>query len=223
MDFFTPEVLRAGLIFYIILFASLILRAYAQAWLADRLGDPTPRDEGRVTLYPMPHVDLFGTVILPLIFIFYLQPSIARANIAFFLAWTNPVPINPANFANPRRDFLFTQFAGFGMSLLLALVAAVGGGLLYRVNPLTAELFLGLIGINAMLMFLDFLPVPPLPGGMLLRHLGWMTEDTYLAVSRWGGFAVLIAFNIPITRQIFGTIIALIQFPFMWLFQAVAL
>ncbi|HEX2854431.1 MAG TPA: site-2 protease family protein [Opitutaceae bacterium] len=222
MDFgLTPEVLRAGLIFFILLFASLILRAYAQAWLADRLGDPTPREEGRVTLYPVPHIDLFGTVILPLIFIFYLQPSITRAGIAFFLAWTNPVPINPANFANPRRDFLFTQFAGFGMSLLLGLAAAVGGGLLYGANPLTAELFLGLIAINAMLMFLDFLPIPPLPGGMLLRHLGFMSEETYLAVSRWGGFAVLIAFNIPVTRGIFQTIIALIQYPFLALFDIV--
>jgi len=59
MDFgLTPESLRAGLIFYFLLFAVLILRAFAQAWLADRMGDPTPRSDGRVTLYPPPHVDL---------------------------------------------------------------------------------------------------------------------------------------------------------------------
>lgn len=219
----TPEVLRAGLIFFILLFASLVLRAYAQAWLADRLGDPTPRDEGRVTLYPVPHVDLFGTVILPLIFVFYLSPGIASTGIYFFLAWAKPVPINPANFANPRRHLLFTQFAGFGMSVLLALVAAVGGGFLYGVNPLTAEVVVGLIGLNATLIFFDFLPVPPFPGGMLIRNLGWITEETYWAVSRWGGFAVLIALNIPITRGIFQTIIGLIQLPFMLLFEAVAL
>src|SRR6476620_371281 len=99
----SPELLRQGLVFYFLLFASLILRTFAQAWLADRLGDHTPRAEGRVTLYPVPHVDLVGTVILPLIFIFYLQPHSAQANICFFLAWTKPVPINPNNFWNPRR------------------------------------------------------------------------------------------------------------------------
>ena len=80
MDFgLTPDAIRAGLIFYCLLFAVLILRAFAQAWLADRLGDPTPRSDGRVTLYPPPHVDLLGTVVLPLICIFYLQPRLAQA------------------------------------------------------------------------------------------------------------------------------------------------
>ena len=64
--------------------------ARAQAWIADRLGDPTPRNDGRVTLNPPPHVDLLGTVILPLICVFYLQPRLAQIN--FFLAWTKPVP-----------------------------------------------------------------------------------------------------------------------------------
>jgi Zn-dependent protease len=215
--------LRSGLIFFILLFASLILRAFAQAWLADRLGDPAPRDEGRVTLYPVPHIDLFGTIILPLIFIFYLQPRIAQAGIAFFIAWANPVPINPANFANPRRGLLFTQFAGFGMSFFLAIAAAVAGGLLYRVNPLTTEIFFGLIGINATLIFLDFLPIPPLPGGLLIKHLGFISEETYHAVSRWGGLVILVAFNIPFTRAIFLTAIGLIQMPFTLLYEAIAL
>ena len=61
MDFgITPADLRAGLIFYLLLIACLVLRAFSQAWLADRLGDHTPRDEGRVTLYPVPHLDLLG-------------------------------------------------------------------------------------------------------------------------------------------------------------------
>src|ERR1043166_2972918 len=93
----TQEVLRTGLIFYFLLFAVMILRAFAQAWLAERLGDPPPRSEGRVTLYPPPHVDLLGTVVLPLICIFYLQPRIG--DLVFFLAWTRPVPTNPSNFA----------------------------------------------------------------------------------------------------------------------------
>jgi Zn-dependent protease len=221
MDFgLTPELLRAGLLFYVLLFACLILRAFAQAWLTDRLGDPTPRDEGRVTLDPMPHIDLLGTVILPLLCIFYLQPRIGRIN--FFLAWANPVPINPSNFANPRRDFLLTQFAGFTMSFLLAFVSALLGGLLYGTAPRTAEIFGTLISINAMLIVLDFLPVPPLPGGALLKHWGWISEETYWAVARWAGLLLMIAFNIPITQAIIGALVGLVQTPFLILFGLLA-
>lgn len=218
----TPELLRAGLILYILLFASLILRAFAQAWLADHFGDPTPRDEGRVTLYPLPHVDLLGTVVLPLICIFYLQPQMARSNITFFLAWTTPVPINESNFRNPGREYLLTQFAGFGMSFLLALFAAVAGGLFYHVEPRTAEIFGSMIALNAMLMVLDFLPVPPLPGGLLLRHWGWISEGTYWAIARWSGLALMIAFNIPVTRWIIGVLVALVQIPFVQVFGMLA-
>src|SRR4051812_15383551 len=123
----TPEALRSGLILYFLLFAVLVLRAFAQAWVADRLGDPTPRNDGRVTLYPPPHVDLLGTVVLPLLCIFYLQPRLGQLN--FFLAWTKPVPTNPHNFNHPRRGELFTQFAGFGMCVLIATLAAVAGGI----------------------------------------------------------------------------------------------
>ena len=218
----TSEAIRAGLILYILLFASLILRAFAQAWLGDFLGDPTPRDEGRVTLYPVPHVDLLGTVVLPLLCIFYLQPSAARANIYFFLAWTNPVPINPSHFANPRRGFLFTQFAGFGMSVLLALAAAVAVGLTFQADQRTAEIFMTLIGLNAMLIVLDFLPLPPLPGGTLLRHWGWISEETYWSVARWGGLVLMIAFNMPPVRFAFAVMVAVVQIPFIKLYELVA-
>src|SRR5688500_15012261 len=144
MDFgLTPDAIRAGLIFYILLFAVLILRAFAQAWTADRMGDPTPRSDGRVTLYPPPHIDLLGTIILPLICIFYLQPRLAQ--IAFFLAWTKPVPTNPANFLHPRRGELFTQFAGTFICILIALVSAVIGGLLVQTEPRSLEITFTLI------------------------------------------------------------------------------
>lgn len=221
MDFgLTPEAIRIGLIFYLLLFASLILRAYAQAWLADRLGDPTPRDEGRVTLHPMPHIDWLGTVVLPLICIFYLQPRIGQ--ISFFLAWTNPVPINPGHFAHPGRGFLLTQFAGFGMSALLALLAAVAGGVAVHFDERVPEIFLGLISVNAMLIVLDFLPVPPLPGGALLRHWGWIGEETYWAVARWSGLVLIIAFNLPPVRFAISVAVAIVQLPFAKLFWLIA-
>src|SRR4051812_1064964 len=110
MDFgLTPAALRNGAILYILLIACLCLRAYAQAWMANRLGDPTPQQEGRLTLNPVPHMDLIGSVLLPLICIFYLQPNMGT--IGFFLAWAKPIPINPAHFAHPGRGYLQTQLA----------------------------------------------------------------------------------------------------------------
>src|SRR5688572_20105077 len=137
MDLSAADI-RTGLIFYFLLFAVLILRAFAQAWMADRLGDPTPRNDGRVTLYPPPHVDLLGTVILPLICIFYLRPELARIN--FFLAWTKPVPTNPSNFSHPRRGELLTQFAGFFICIIIATLSAVIGGLMVQYDPLTLDI-----------------------------------------------------------------------------------
>jgi Zn-dependent protease len=221
MDFgLTPQALRDGLIFYFLLFAVLILRAFAQAWLADRMGDPTPRNDGRVTLYPPPHVDLLGTVILPLICVFYLQPQLAQ--LSFFLAWTKPVPTNPGNFAHPRRGELFTQFAGFGACVLIATLSAVVGGLLVGAEPRSLEITFTLIGICAMLMVLDLLPIPPLPGGVLLRYFGIISEEAFWSFSRWGGILLLVAFNIPPVRIAIGTAVALVASPFATLLRAVA-
>lgn len=221
MDFgLTPQALRDGLIFYFLLFAVLILRAFAQAWLADRMGDPTPRNDGRVTLYPPPHVDLLGTVILPLICVFYLQPRLAQ--ISFFLAWTKPVPTNPGNFSHPRRGELFTQFAGLAACVLIATLSAVIGGLLVESEPRSLEISFTLIGICAMLMVLDLLPLPPLPGGTLLRYFGIISEEAYWSFSRWGGLLLLIAFNIPPVRVVIGTCVAIVASPFATLLRTVA-
>ncbi len=222
MDFgITAADLRAGLLFYLLLFSCLVLRAFAQAWLADRLGDRTPRDEGRVTLYPLPHLDLLGSVILPLICIFFLQPRLGQIN--FFLAWTNPVPITAANFRDPRKHYLFTQLAGCGMSIVLGLASAILGGLLYWKSPQSAEVFVTLIGINAMLIVLDLLPMPPLPGAMVLRHFGVISEELFWQIARWSGLVFLIAINLPPIRKLLGVLISAAAWPFASLYEAIAL
>jgi Zn-dependent protease len=222
MDFgLTPEALRTGLLFYILLIACLGLRAYAQAWVADRLGDPTPREEGRLTLNLIAHMDLIGSVVLPLLSIFYLQPRLGSIN--FFLAWTKPVPINPSNFEHPQRDLLFTQFAPTVMSLVLALIVAVGGGFTVQFSEKVKEVAEFMIVINAMLIVLDLLPLPPLPGGMLLRHFGLISEELFWQIARWGGLVFLVAINIPVIRGILGVVIQLVQTPFVALFNRIAM
>lgn len=221
MDFgLTPEIIRAGLLLYLLLVVTLCLRAYAQAWMAHRLGDSTADQNGRLTLNPLPHLDLIGSVILPLICIFYLQPRLG--GLSFFLAWAKPVPVNPANFKNPNRDFLFTQLANPVMSLMLALLAAVAGGMLYGVNPRTAEIFASLIVLNASLVVIDFLPIPPLPGAMVLRQFGVISEAAFWQISRWGGLVLIIAFQIPFVRGLLSVMIQVVAYPFMLVLQLIA-
>lgn len=219
-----PLVLRNGLIYFIILAASLCLRAFAQAWVANRLGDRTPAMEGRLTLNPVPHIDLLGTIVLPLISIFYLQPALDRASLRFFLGWAAPVPINPHNFRNPRTGVLLTQFAGTGFSILLSLVAAVIAGVFLRLhNQDPIEVFGVIIIINCSLIVFDCLPLPPLPGGVLLRHLGFMSEETFVHFSRWSGLALLILINIRPVANMISFLVELTTIPFSLVMQLVAL
>ncbi len=218
-----PAVLRNGLIYFIILASCLCLRAFAQAWMANRLGDRTPNMEGRLTLNPVPHIDLLGTIVMPLICIFYLQPALDRASLRFFLGWAKPVPINPNNFRNHRAGVLFTQFSGTGMSIVLSLLAAVVGGLLFRFQRETVEIFGAIVIINCSLIVFDCLPLPPLPGGVLLRHLGLMSEETFLNIARWGGLIMIILINLRPVAAVISFLVELVALPFFMVMQALAL
>ena len=216
----TPEHLRNGLLSYIFIAASLCLRAYAQAWLADRLGDHTPAAEGRLTLNPLPHIGLWGTVVLPLMCIFFLNPHLN--GLWFFLAWAKPVTVNPGSFAEPRKHYLYCLLAQTAISLLIMLAVALVGGGIYRLDPNTVTLIMGIISINACLVVLDLLPLPPLPGALILVNRGWMSEQTYLSVGRWGGLILLIAFQVPAVQAFFGLLRAVVAVPFVLLFNLLA-
>ena len=99
-----------------LLFA-IVLHEYAHGWAADKSGDTTARLQGRLTLNPLPHVDLFGTIILPVICM--LLPG------SFLLGWAKPVPVDPRNMSHPRRDMALVAVAGPAMNLILALGSAL--------------------------------------------------------------------------------------------------
>ncbi|HLP25437.1 MAG TPA: site-2 protease family protein, partial [Acidobacteriota bacterium] len=178
--------LRDGLLFYIFLVCSLCIHEWAHAFVADKLGDDTPRALGRVTLNPLPHMDLFGTVIFPLVCIFAFPGG-------FLFGWGKPVLVNPANFKRPRRDDVLVTLAGPMSNLALALLAAVLGGLLYRTEPRTTEIFMLVIVLNVTLAVFNLLPLPPLDGGQVLRHAVRMRDETYLTLSRWSFLVLLLA------------------------------
>ncbi len=216
MDFgIDPETLRSGLIFYIVLIASLCIHEWAHAITAHKLGDDTPERDGRVTLNPIAHMDLLGSVIFPLLCIFVLPGGL-------LFGWGKPVMINVSNFKNRKRDEILTTLAGPGSNLALALISAVAGGLLYRVEPRTAELFVQLIGINVLLAVFNLIPLPPLDGGRVMRHIAGMTEETFMNLSRWSFLIILIAINIPAFRMVLGAVMGIVAAPFLLIYRLIA-
>jgi Zn-dependent protease len=175
----------------------------AHAWTASRCGDPTARMLGRVSLNPIRHIDLFGTIILPLV---------AAISGIPLLGWAKPTPVDPRNFRNPMLDDILTSVAGpvsnfivaTGALLLLggislssasghALVTGLtAGGLgIASDSPLAfvAELLYVLMLINIVLAVFNLIPVPPLDGSHVLRH--FLSDSVRRVYDRIGFFVLL--------------------------------
>jgi len=172
-----------------VLLVSLTVHETAHAWTADRLGDPTARRLGRVSLNPLVHVDVFGTVILPLLAFVSGLPVIG---------WAKPVPVNLAALRDPRRDFMVVAAAGPASNLLLAGAASVAlhlmagaGGAMYGTVAWGLRLALQ---INVLLALFNLVPIPPLDGGNVLSGLlPRRLADRYDGFVRPYGFLVLYA------------------------------
>ena len=214
MDF-DLNTLRNGLLFYIILVCSLCIHEWAHAFVADLLGDDTPRHFGRVTLNPVAHMDLFGTVIFPLVCIFFLGGG-------FLFGWGKPVPMNSSNFHNRRRDETLATLAGPVSNLLVAALAAVVGGLLYKRDPKTAELFMLIIGLNVTLAVFNLIPLPPLDGGTVLKHAIRMSEETFLRISQWSFIILMAVLWLPPLRWVIVSAMGLTASPFILIYQWLA-
>jgi Zn-dependent protease len=154
----------------LVLVFSLTVHEAAHAWTADKLGDPTARMLGRVSLNPIVHIDPIGTILLPLI---------AAITGAPLLGWAKPVPVRTRGLKNVRRDFLLIAAAGPASNLLLAFVGAIvwhvvrgtvsAGG----IDPGGPVVFLldRFIFLNLVLAVFNMIPVPPLDGGNVLASL----------------------------------------------------
>lgn len=216
MDFgISPAQLRIGLILYLVFVGSICIHEWAHAITAHRLGDDTPASQGRVTLNPFAHMDLFGTVIFPLVCIFMFPGGI-------LFGWGKPVMINPSNFSHRARGEIIATMAGPVSNLVLALAAAVLGGLAFHLDPRTLELFrLGLL-LNVVLAVFNLLPVPPLDGGTLLKYASGMKEETYYRIAQWSWIVLLVAINLRSVQYLLGTFIDFAAIPFVMVFHAIA-
>lgn len=147
--------------------ASLTVHEAAHAWTADRLGDPTARLLGRVSLNPIVHIDLIGTIILPALAVFSGLP---------ILGWAKPVPVNVSQLRQPKRDFMLVAAAGPASNIAMAVIAAlvfhgVGGFESLGASLTVASLMLAAVSINLLLAVFNMLPIPPLDGGNVLAGL----------------------------------------------------
>jgi len=156
---------------------AIVFHEVAHGWVANRLGDPTARDLGRLTLNPIPHIDLFGTIIMPLL-LFVLTDG------RMLFGYAKPVPINPNNFKDPKKGMALSSLAGPGVNIVMAVICSfllrvVMAGLEGNVpepawswfaTPVTLMLGYGII-INVVLAVLNMIPIPPLDGSRVVYWL----------------------------------------------------
>ena len=175
----------------------------AHAWTASRCGDPTARMLGRVSLNPIRHIDLFGTIILPLV---------AAISHIPLLGWAKPTPVDPRNFRNPMLDDILTSVAGpvsnfivatgallllgsislssaSGRALVIGLVAGGDGAGSDSALAPVAMLLFEMMFINIVLAVFNLIPVPPLDGSHVLRH--FLPDSARMVYDRIGIFALL--------------------------------
>lgn len=193
---------------------AIVLHEVAHGWVADRLGDHTARDRGRLTLNPISHIDLFGTIIMPLLLFL-----VTNGRMVF--GYAKPVPINPYNFRDPRKGMALSSLAGPGINLLMALlfslllraVMPLFEGVLPReawewfAHPLALMFGYGVI-INVVLAVLNMIPIPPLDGS---RVVYWLLPDkqaaAYYRLEPYGMIVLMALLAFGVLGRIIGPII----------------
>ncbi|KKR76061.1 MAG: Membrane endopeptidase, M50 family [Candidatus Levybacteria bacterium GW2011_GWA2_40_8] len=199
------DLLSVNVIFVlVILVFSAILHEVAHGWIADRLGDPTARLRGRLTLNPIPHIDPIFTILMPLLVFFASQGS-------FIFGGAKPVPVDPFNLRDGRKDMSIVALAGPGTNLLIALLIAGFIHILSSVGMTSFEIYQILrtvVGINLLLAIFNLLPIPPLDGSKVFSlFLTDRQAASYLSIGSMGIFILFFLLLFPIGGFSLGSIV----------------
>ena len=179
-----------AILFISVLLISIVVHEVAHAWQARREGDDTADKLGRITLNPLPHLDLMGSLIVPVI-LYY-------SGTGFLFGWAKPVPVNPANYREPVAGDIRVSMAGIVANLALAVIATILMAVLVKVSAITGvgEVLIPVgvalryaVFINLILAFFNLIPVPPLDGSHVLAHL--LPPDLALRYRHFGKYGVL--------------------------------
>ncbi|MBI5772437.1 MAG: site-2 protease family protein [Verrucomicrobia bacterium] len=192
----SEKALIDGLITYLCFIPILTFHEFAHAWVAWKCGDDTARAQGRCSLNPVVHMDMIGTIVLPLLAISLAASGSGLAG--FIIGWGKPVPVNLNNLRHVRRDDTLVALAGPAMNVLLALVLVLVAKLsvLAEVKVLIDPCLL-VAKLSLFLCFFNLLPIPPLDGSHVVKNAINMSHETYWKLCQYGFIMVIVAINIP--------------------------
>lgn len=197
----------------IAIFTAVVFHEVSHGYAAYKLGDSTARDMGRLTLNPIAHIDLFGTIILPAILIIMGATPIG---------WAKPVPVNFNNLHNPKRDTIIVSLAGVGVNFIIAAVSVMLIKIFYILNiSLLKDLFEVIAFVNILIAVFNLIPIPPLDGSRVVLMLLPARYAYYYARGEIYGFFIVLLlvwlgfFRIiilPIALFIFNLLLKLVGF-----------
>ena len=190
------------LLYIVALVFSIVFHEVSHGWVADKHGDPTARMMGRLTLNPIPHLDPWGSILLPAIL------KLAGSPIMF--GYAKPVPVDVRNLRNPRIDGIKVALAGPTSNILLGTVAAiayyVSSHYLGQEHALSRLFEIGVL-VNALLAVFNLLPVPPLDGSWLLDHT--LHGEAYNAYRAFKPYGMLLIIGILLFRPVSDVVIGI--------------
>ncbi len=172
--------------FFILLIFSIIIHEVSHGFVADKLGDPTARLSGRLTLNPVQHIDIFGSIILPLILIITQSPML--------FGWAKPVPFDPFNLKNPRKDSAIISLAGPLANFMLAIIFSILArmGILYSISA-------SIVFLNVVLGIFNLIPIHPLDGFKVVGGLlSEKQSNEWYQLERYGVIFLLAFLFLPV-------------------------